>query len=805
MTSVLNLRLTADPVPRSRVKRAKRLLPVVAITLCLATYSTAFTERNRDNPELKSSDGSSVTVPRLPTAPAISDFEGMQPRGAAQQMSMVSSFIQSDPSDGQPATQKTEVYLGFNDKNLYVVWLCFDSEPGKVRAHLVRRENIYDDDVIAITIDTFRDHRHGLNFGNNPLGVQADGLWTEGNNNNPDNSWDTVWNSRGKLTSQGYIVWQEIPFRSLRAHGSGRQDWGVTLHRVIARNQESDYWPRVSSRITGRLTQEGVLREIDPEGTKGNIQLNPYGVLSSFKVVDDRDPINPRFSEKLARGKIGLDSKVVFHDSIVFDSALNPDFAQIESDQPQNTVNQRFEVFFPEKRPFFLENANFFTVQGASFGGPNTQLLFTRRIADPSYGLRLTGKQGPWNMGFLFADDKSPGKIVPPNDPLTGKKAYFSVGRITHDIGKNSSIGFIYTDREFVGDFNRVGGLDGNYKISKNWNTAFHSVVSSTQDSSSGYSFGQDHEAQLDGEGRRFTYLLQYQDITQGFRTETGFVRRTDIRHWNNYYHFYFRPEGKHLIFHGPEISFDRTWDHQGNGIQYNVNGDWVFQYRNNSFFAPIIGIQSDTLRPQDFDGLTFNRKFTQDLVGLVAFAAPVRQVTLNTNLFLQGTVDIVVPKGQLPVEGDDLSLNQTLTLRPISPLTIDNTYILDRVVHNRLHHAVYNNHIIRSKWNYQFTKEFSLRFIAQYNGLLANPTYTSLQTVKNMNFDVLFTYLVHPGTAVYVGYNSNLENLDPGLCFHVAGTTQCDPNGNGLIRSNGRLINDGRQIFVKVSYLFRH
>jgi predicted porin len=156
-------------------------------------------------------------------------------------------------------------------------------------------------------------------------------------------------------------------------------------------------------------------------------------------------------------------------------------------------------------------------------------------------------------------------------------------------------------------------------------------------------------------------------------------------------------------------------------------------------------------------------------------------------------------------VEGDDTSVNLTLTLHPISQLTVDNSYILDRVLHNNLHHAVYNNHIIRTKWNYQFTKEFSLRFIAQYNGLLANPTFTSLQTEKNVNFDVLFTYLLHPGTAVYVGYNSNLENIDPGLCLHIMGGTQCDPNGNGLLRNNARLINDGKQVFVKVSYLFRH
>jgi len=747
----------------------------------------------------------SIAIPRLAKGPTIADFEDMNPRGAAKDMAVVSNFIQSDPSDGQPATQKTNVYLGYDYKSLYVVWLCFDTEPGRIRAHLVRRENIYDDDFVEITLDTFRDQRHGLVFAANPLGVQADGLWTEGSNNNPDNSWDTVWNSQGKLTPHGYIVWEQIPFRSLRAHGSGLQTWGVTLLRSIPRASESDYWPRVSSRVSGRLNQEGLFENVDPAGERGNLQLNPYASMRGFKSLDTRDPLNPRFDQKVAQGKIGLDSKFVFHDSLVLDTTINPDFAQVESDEPQNTINQRFEVFFPEKRPFFLENANYFNVQGSTFGGPNTTLLFTRRIADPSYGVRLTGKDGPWNLGFLFADDKSPGEVVADNDPSFGKKAYFSVARVTHDLGANSSIGFIYTDREFVGDFNRVGGMDGNWKMGKNWNASFHSVVSSTETRSNGYSFGQDHETQLDGEGRRFTYLLQYQDITPQFQTEVGFVRRADIRRLGTYYHFFFRPEGKHLIFHGPELNVDRTWDHHGTGVEYNINADWAFALHNNTVIAPIVGIESDTLRPQDFTGLTFDRKFTQDFGGLVFRSSPLRQLTFNTVFFRQGAVDIVVPNGQLPVEGDETTLSQLLTLRPIGRLTIDNTYILDRVVHNYLHHAVFNNHIIRSKWNYQFTKELSLRFIAQYNGLLTNPAYSSLATAKNMNFDFLITYLAHPGTAVYIGYNSNLENIDPGFCLHVMGSTECDPSGAGLLRNNTRLINDGKQIFIKVSYLFRH
>jgi hypothetical protein len=220
--------------------------------------------------------------------------------------------------------------------------------------------------------------------------------------------------------------------------------------------------------------------------------------------------------------------------------------------------------------------------------------------------------------------------------------------------------------------------------------------------------------------------------------------------------------------------------------------------------FAPIGGYEEDVLRPVDFSGLPDNHKYAQDIGGLVISGSPSRLITWRTQIIRDGTVLIVVPTGQLPLTGSETYINHTMSLKPTGHLEIDNTYILDRVLNGAANHASFNNHIIRSQWNYQFTRALSLRAITQYNGLLSNPTYSSLQTTKDLNFDLLLTYLVHPGTAVYVGYNSNLENLIPGLCLPApGGAIGCDPSGSGLVRSNG-FINDGRVFFVKVSYLFR-
>src|SRR5260370_26443448 len=245
-------------------------------------------------------------------------------------------------------------------------------------------------------------------------------------------------------------------------------------------------------------------------------------------------------------------------------------------------------------------------------------------------------------------------------------------------------------------------------------------------------------------------------------------------------------------------------WDHNGVGLEQPYSGDWVFDFRHNVFFAPIVGVETDALRRVDVSGLPSDHKYVQDIAGLVVGGSPTRLITWRTQIIRDGTVLVVVPAGQLPITGNETFINHTISLKPTGHLEIDNTYILDRVLNGSTHHAAFNNHIIRSQWNYQFTRALSLRAILQYNGLLANPTYSSLQTTKNLSTHFRITYLGHPGTAVYVCYNSNLANFSPSLCLPVPGQTMgCDPFGSGLVRGN-RLLNDGRGFFVKVSYLFR-
>jgi len=462
----------------------------------------------------------------------------------ADHMAHVSGFVAREPADGAQPTQDTDVYLAYDDHDLYAVFVCWDKEPDKIRARMTRREDIFSDDSAEIMIDTFNDARRGYTFASNPLGIQWDALWTEGSIgvgrpadfSGFDDSFDTVWNSEGRLTGQGYIVLMSIPFKSLRFPSTDIQQWRIILNRSIPRTNENLFWPRITNRIQGRFNQAATATGLDHISPARNIQLIPYGLLRSFRDIDQRDPANPFFESKTLQPEIGLDAKFILHDSFVLDATVNPDFSQVESDQPQITVNQRFEVFYPEKRPFFLENSNYFTSP--------INMVFTRRIGHPEFGLRLTGKSGPWAVGVLASDDRAPGEALPPTDPHAGDRAVFTVARVNRDILNQSTIGATYTDREFAGGFNRVGGVDANIKLDANWRLQGQALTSSTVDTiASANSAGPGYKIDLERNGRQFNLQSLYVDYSPGFVTETGFVNRVDIRQQNVNTSYYFGPK----------------------------------------------------------------------------------------------------------------------------------------------------------------------------------------------------------------------------------------------------------------------
>ncbi len=295
----------------------------------------------------------SVTIPRVDRAPKLEDFPEMEPNAWARvNLAKIEGFVQRDPRDGEPATQRTEVYLGYDAKRLYAIFVCFDTMPNRIRARMLRRGDplVFDDDLVNLYLDTFHDQRRAYVFALNPYGIQVDAIWTE-QSQDFDNSFDTVWDSAASVNQRGYAVWMAIPFKSLRFPNTLRQTWGVIVERVLPRANESSAWPHITSRIQGRLNQAAQLEGLEDISPGRNIQVIPYGVVRSFRALDKRDPLLPRFVRERAEFDGGLDAKFVLKDSLVLDVAANPDFSQVESDEPQVTVNERFEVPATLRRP----------------------------------------------------------------------------------------------------------------------------------------------------------------------------------------------------------------------------------------------------------------------------------------------------------------------------------------------------------------------------------------------------------------------------------------------------------------------
>jgi hypothetical protein len=806
-----------------------------------------------------------LTIPRLTRAPVLEDFLNMQPEGeTALQMAKVTGFVQRTPHNGEKVSEETDAYLGYDQKNIYIVFVCFD-DPRKLRARMSRREDVDDDDQVAVMFDTFHDRRRAYEFQTTPLGVQWDAIYTEATRQqvgNWDVSWDAVWDSRGKVTSRGFVVWMAIPFKSLRFPATKEQEWGIILYRGIVRKNEDAFWPQISLKVAGRLGQAATLYGLEGISPGHDVELIPYGIMRGFRGLDQRDPYNPYFQSATAQGQFGLDAKFVIHDHFVLDLTANPDFSQVESEDPQITVNQRFEVYFPEKRPFFLENQDYFRTP--------FNLFFTRNIQDPSAGIRLTGKEGPYSVGLMASDDRAPGLAVPGfcpaseitgmnlqfplcADNLSGIRSYFTIARLNRDIFKQSSVGVIYTDWECptTGEFNRLGGADTRLRLNDNWTLEAQAVTSSSNlrglnafftaggnlETTCEYNLfpfsagnfgngnhyaGPADKVEVRRNGLHFNYIGTYADVSPGFVSVPGFVNRVDIRGIYNVIYYRFRPKKKWILNWGPSMRQRYVFDHEGNRLDtyydpyLKIEGGgqtfiWLYPYDE----------LRERLRPQDFCFLGFschpaiaNQDYHEHESGVHIQTGYFPKVSVGASYdWGDGANFVASPSAPAPLNQPFLARQDTatgtLTFRPMKPLKIENTYLFERLRATDstyqlaasqtpgIGKGILNNHIVRSKWNWQFTPQLSLRMILQYNSVLANTPgtmvypYTYLPTQKQFNADFLLTYLVHPGTAVFLGYNSDLQNLDvmPGV---------------GVLNTAKGYINDSRQFFVKVSYQFR-
>lgn len=732
---------------------------------------------------------SGLVMPLIEGEPTFADFQNMTPSSTlARSMAKVDNFVQREPEPGEPSAQRTEVYIGYDQLELHVMFMAFDTEPDQIRANLSSRENIDGDDNVEITFDTFNDQRAAFSFRTTPLGIQWDARWTEGSSNRAgfDTTLEMVWQSDGQLTDQGYMAKMSIPLRSLRFPDNSEQTWRIQFARNIPRYGEESYWPPYSVDVEGRLNQTAVLTGIRDVSPGNNSQIIPFLFVREVDSLDLGAIGGPKFDQS-SEQDVGLDAKFIFNDSMVLDVTLNPDFSQVESDQPQVTLNERFEVQFPERRPFFVENADFFAT--------DSNLVFTRRIIDPEGGARFTGRAGRFGFGSILINDEAPGLNRADGDPLQGEKANVAILRGFMDLANQDRVGVLLTNRDLADGHNRVASIDGRFKLNNNWTTQLQVVGTETEPVNGGEeTTGYQRNIQVNRAGRTFNNHTHFIETTTDFRTDLGFQSRffrSDSSGIHQRVNFNFYPETSNInrwntnLFgvYIEDIGGDKIYSQLGPGFGLNFD---------TNFFNAGYTEYSETLRPKDFAGIMSNRTYKYEDFSLGYTNNTLNTLSFTANFRSGTTLNLVPPRGTLPNIADTTRFSVDMLWRPLSSLRISNTFFHTELQTEAGGMDIFTNDIIRSNWNYQFTKEWSLRFIAQYDETDAGPA-SRLVDDKNLNFDLLLRYVINPWSAFFVGYNTNQSNFDI-----------VDMEGERELVIANDLRNDGDQIFMKFSYLIQ-
>ncbi|HEX5419195.1 MAG TPA: DUF5916 domain-containing protein, partial [Gammaproteobacteria bacterium] len=443
---------------------------------------------------------------------------------------------ETDPKENVPAAVKTTAYLIEDGKRLLIAFDARDPDPKKIRAYLRDRDSAFDDDFVGVVLDTFNDERRAYEFFVNPLGVQMD-MTNDDVNKNESSSWDAIWESAGRITDQGYIVEMAIPFSQLRfAHSSGEQTWGIDVLRFRPRQDRE----RISNNPLERgrncyLCQLSKIRGFAGVEPGKNIEVVPSLTASR---TDVRDAATGSLAKGDTDPELGLDVRWGITPDLTANLTVNPDFSQVEADVPQLAENNRFSLFFPETRPFFLEGADYFATP--------INAVFTRTVADPDFGAKLTGRSDKNTYGIFLAKDTVTNLIFPaalgsqngvllqPNRSL--------VGRYSRGFGESSTIGALVTERSGDGYSNRVAGIDGRYRITDEHNIRFQYLHSETEypdeivdefDQPAGLFDGGALRMNYDYSTRNWFASFDYQAMDRGFRADSGFVTQVDYEDRN--------------------------------------------------------------------------------------------------------------------------------------------------------------------------------------------------------------------------------------------------------------------------------
>lgn len=671
---------------------------------------------------------------------------------AWQKATVIPVDYEWSPGDNIPAPVKTDCLITYDERFLYVAFRAADPAPAAIRAHLMDRDamdTLIQDDHVGLMLDTFNDERRGFQFRINPLGVQADAIYSE-QDGMEDFSWDMIWASAGRIGPDGYIVEVALPLKQLRFQsGDGPQTWGIEAFRSWPRNVRY----RLSSRPRDRnkaclLCQESKITGFESLAQGRNVEFDP---TATFHRTDRRGSAS---GSPLGRGSveadIGMSGRWSVTPNVTLNGAVNPDFSQVEADVAQLDVNQRFALFYPEKRPFFLEGIDFFTTP--------VRAVFTRTVADPYFGAKLTGKQGPNAYGVFVTRDRVNSFVLPSNqgsdtasidDDVTSV-----VSRYRRDLGTTSTVGGLFVAREGNGYHNRQVGLDGFWRPTGSDAVRLQYIRSDTQYPGTVVA---DHGTRSDAFGGNALYV-DYQRITRsyqvfgtfesydsGFRSDSGFVPRVDL---------------KNLLGEAQR----RWWRAAGgwfNTLDLGVRGwrsatsDWTMTDQTIAAFVNYTGpYQTQVIfnMPRDivvYEGTRYEYYRPNFMVGM----KPNGNVNLLAAARLGGGVDFENARKATRAT----QLEASLEYRPARQVNLALQYDLDRlsVEGGRLYRA----NLVQLKTIYHLNVRTFLRAILQFTDIRRD-TDLYLGPVdsrtRRLFTQVLFSYKLNPQTVLFAGYSDN-------------------------------------------------
>jgi hypothetical protein len=530
------------------------------------------------------------------------DIDGDIAEAVWAQAALLEGFTQFNPIEGTPASQRTEVLVLVDSDAIYFALRAYDDDVTQIRATLSERDSYtFSDDYVRFVIDTFDDQRRAYVFTINPLGVQHDGLWNESGGGTGmrgmfspiDDNPDFLWDSDARITEWGYEAEIRVPFKSLRFPDLDEQSWGLQIERKIQRNGYESSWAPITGNVANRLAQAGKLNELRNLDMGLFLELNPVLTGSRVGEVDDFGT----FSHQDPSGDFGLNATYGVTSNLTLDATYNPDFSQVEADAGQVQVNERFALFFPEKRPFFLEGTEIF--------GMPKQLVYTRTIANPIAGGKLTGKVGGLNIGYLGAVDEAFEADTP--------DTYVNLVRVRGDVGASSTLGAVYTDRTIASDdFNRVIGADARLQLGGRYTFTMMGARSFTN--------GASFEERIDGlmttarferASRTFSLNAEFEDSDPGFEPGSGFFQRIGTAQLSSRASYnWYGPRGALLEQINPSLEAKAYWDHDrfwngGSLEEGEVQLNSRFSFRDNITLFGNLKLSRFEYQPDQYDGLT--------------------------------------------------------------------------------------------------------------------------------------------------------------------------------------------------------